>query len=430
MTEETTMDERDVEQVARAIWEAHNADQGITHGEATEWGPEARAAIATLASRWRARLTGREAARIGDDWRMELDGRAAGWDDWDVFLASLAAHVFGPAPRVEPAPPRATREKSDAMAMHYTKSMHVDHVEPICGAPISPSRVTSSSAVVTCIECLRMRPPSVSPPFVEPAPPPDPKDVEVAEMAPPPAGDEPSESEIGKATDAYWCAVVDAGLEDATRAVQDLCGIRAVLRACRPAPLPPVASVSPMAVDREALGMEVRRVWVDFARSQPNPKPHHLAPWADLDAPSKEVDRIIGETLFSLGAEAAFAAYRATFVRDQGPVVVVDARVARARASLRLPAAPLPMAAPVTEMEIVAARREIHEVCGNTVNPVAIHAALTAFAAGRVASDAGYIEAITQRDLAWHNQRQAELRAEKAEVEVERLRVTNGKGFV
>jgi hypothetical protein len=51
---------------------------------------------------------------------------------------------------------------------------------------------------------------------------------------------------------------------------------------------------------REALGRLVREVWVVWAKDQPNPKPHHLAPWDALAEPDREVDRRIGETLLGI----------------------------------------------------------------------------------------------------------------------------------
>jgi hypothetical protein len=54
---------------------------------------------------------------------------------------------------------------------------------------------------------------------------------------------------------------------------------------------------------RECLGREVRRIWIEFAKSQPNPKPSHLVPWDDLSEPQKEVDRQIGERLYALGLD-------------------------------------------------------------------------------------------------------------------------------
>lgn len=54
-------------------------------------------------------------------------------------------------------------------------------------------------------------------------------------------------------------------------------------------------------VDREALGREVRAVWVTWAAEQPNPKPSWLVPWEILGEPDREVDRRIGERLFAMG---------------------------------------------------------------------------------------------------------------------------------
>jgi hypothetical protein len=62
-------------------------------------------------------------------------------------------------------------QQLDARAVHYTDTMDVARRAAICGVR-GDARLTSSSAGVSCIECLRLRPLSVSPPFVEPAPPP------------------------------------------------------------------------------------------------------------------------------------------------------------------------------------------------------------------------------------------------------------------
>lgn len=48
---------------------------------------------------------------------------------------------------------------------------------------------------------------------------------------------------------------------------------------------------------REQLGEAVRRVWVECAREQKNPKPRYLVPWDDLDDANKEIDRRIGEAV-------------------------------------------------------------------------------------------------------------------------------------
>ena len=49
--------------------------------------------------------------------------------------------------------------------------------------------------------------------------------------------------------------------------------------------------------EREKLGELVRMVWIECARTLPDPKPSHLTPWADLDEWNKEVDRRIGERI-------------------------------------------------------------------------------------------------------------------------------------
>jgi len=51
------------------------------------------------------------------------------------------------------------------------------------------------------------------------------------------------------------------------------------------------------AEDRDFYGRIVRQVWVEWAKEQPNPKPHHLLPWEELDEDNREVDRRIGETV-------------------------------------------------------------------------------------------------------------------------------------
>jgi hypothetical protein len=59
--------------------------------------------------------------------------------------------------------------------------------------------------------------------------------------------------------------------------------------------------------DREQCGRIVRRVWVEWAREQPNPKPSWLLPWEELSEPDREVARRIGETLFRIGVDAGIA---------------------------------------------------------------------------------------------------------------------------
>jgi hypothetical protein len=63
-------------------------------------------------------------------------------------------------------------------------------------------------------------------------------------------------------------------------------------------------SDQPQPSQREKLGMEVRKVWVDWAKTQTDPKTSWLKPWEELTEPEKEVDRLIGERLFQLGRDS------------------------------------------------------------------------------------------------------------------------------
>jgi hypothetical protein len=58
------------------------------------------------------------------------------------------------------------------------------------------------------------------------------------------------------------------------------------------------------ATERERLGRIVRKVWVDWAKEQPNPKPSWLQPWEELSEPDREVDRRIGERLYLIGTQS------------------------------------------------------------------------------------------------------------------------------
>lgn len=49
---------------------------------------------------------------------------------------------------------------------------------------------------------------------------------------------------------------------------------------------------------RERLGRRVREVWIEWAKTQPNPKPSWLQPWEELTEPEREVDRMIGEAIY------------------------------------------------------------------------------------------------------------------------------------
>lgn len=48
-------------------------------------------------------------------------------------------------------------------------------------------------------------------------------------------------------------------------------------------------------IDREELGELVRVIWVNCAKEDEDPKPHHLTPWNELDERNQEIDRRIGE---------------------------------------------------------------------------------------------------------------------------------------
>ena len=39
----------------------------------------------------------------------------------------------------------------------------------------------------------------------------------------------------------------------------------------------------------------MRRAWIEWAKEQPNPKPHWLREWTELSEAEREVDRRIGE---------------------------------------------------------------------------------------------------------------------------------------
>jgi transposase-like protein len=52
-------------------------------------------------------------------------------------------------------------------------------------------------------------------------------------------------------------------------------------------------------LNRETLGRWVREAWVDWAMTQPNPKPSWLVPWEQLGETDREADRVIGERLLA-----------------------------------------------------------------------------------------------------------------------------------
>lgn len=53
-------------------------------------------------------------------------------------------------------------------------------------------------------------------------------------------------------------------------------------------------------VTREDLGREVRRVWVEWAKEQPNPKAHWLDDYDSTTPEQREVDCRIGEAVAKL----------------------------------------------------------------------------------------------------------------------------------
>jgi len=52
---------------------------------------------------------------------------------------------------------------------------------------------------------------------------------------------------------------------------------------------------------REALGIRVREVWVEYCKEIGKSKPSHIAPWEELKEESKEADRRIGAALWGDG---------------------------------------------------------------------------------------------------------------------------------
>lgn len=60
--------------------------------------------------------------------------------------------------------------------------------------------------------------------------------------------------------------------------------------------------------DRDTLGREVRRIWIEWTMEQPDPKSSWLLPWEALPESGREVDRRIGEGVAAIAATAALSA--------------------------------------------------------------------------------------------------------------------------
>lgn len=61
------------------------------------------------------------------------------------------------------------------------------------------------------------------------------------------------------------------------------------------------------------LGELVRKAWVEWAYTQPNPKPSWLMPYRDLSEPDKQADRDIGVALARIGASTFASQHRFLF---------------------------------------------------------------------------------------------------------------------
>lgn len=62
---------------------------------------------------------------------------------------------------------------------------------------------------------------------------------------------------------------------------------------------------------RNALGRRVREVWIEWAKTQPNPKPSWLVSYDDLSEADKEADRCIGSALHGDGIEVGMKMHAA-----------------------------------------------------------------------------------------------------------------------
>lgn len=63
----------------------------------------------------------------------------------------------------------------------------------------------------------------------------------------------------------------------------------------------------------ERVAEQIRVAWCEWARTQPNPKPSWLVPWAELDEQSRDADRHLARYALALAeraADEAVSAYR------------------------------------------------------------------------------------------------------------------------
>ena len=313
-----------VEEVAMAIQTSMRVavKRPPTDPEPAWYWPEARAAIATMTARLRARL---ESDEVREIIRIAVNRSAA--------QHGIIAYLFGPeaaaapadggahaaAPAVTPPAVGMTRSRDLLVRRFIHQTEAVDAFRHTLGRATErlEDDDVSGGLLRAFDEACHL--------------------ADQNEPAPTPAASAPAEvteAEVEHASRVYSEAHHVAYQRDHTNADEDAeYAMRAALEAFV-ARRPPAPTAAPVALDREALGRRVRTLWVDFARQQPNPKPHHVAPWEDLDEPNREVDRIIGETLTREAVEWAFAAVMAVpYANAVGPATCI----AEARKALRVP---------------------------------------------------------------------------------------------
>ena len=88
---------------------------------------------------------------------------------------------------------------------------------------------------------------------------------------------------------------------------------------------------------RDFYGQIVRMAWVEWAKTQPSPKPSWLVPWADLDEADKEADRCIGDAVVKATVSSDLERARAEVERltrelGEHQLIAWQATVDRARA--------------------------------------------------------------------------------------------------